>query len=369
MSASRERRSKGRSAIILAVLVFGAPAALAATPSIPFDSAEVQSPDAHSFVLTWRAEGVRRVRIYAGTDPARIRLDSPVAEGAGAGEAEVTNLPPASRWYFELVPDRGRPLIVADRSLHLTGAPNFRDAGGYRTSDGGWVRMGMVFRSNGIDRLTAADLNQLAAIHLRLVADLRTDEERQRAPDLLPPGVVERQANVMADRAGDVHALLSGDSKPGGNSPSFAPTADLTPTYRDFVDLPSARRAYHQLFEELADRRHLPTMFHCTAGKDRTGWAAAVLLTILGVPRAAVLEDFALTDRYLPEELKESLRERFPAASPETLRKMLAADPAFLEASFDETTRRFGSFDNYLREGLGLGNRELEAIRKNFLVR
>lgn len=84
-----------------------------------------------------------------------------VAVGLGAGRVTVANLPNEPRWYFEMVPDRGDPLIIADRSLHLATAANLRDAGGYRTADGKWVRMELAYRSNGLEHLTDGELAQI----------------------------------------------------------------------------------------------------------------------------------------------------------------------------------------------------------------
>ena len=144
-----------------------------AAARIPFDAANVTSRDGRAFVITWHAAHVHHIRIFAGTAFAKIGRDRLVAEGAGTGRVTVANLPNEPRWYFELVPDRGDPLVVADRSLHLTTAANFRDAGGYRTADGKWVRMGLAYRSNGLEHLTDGELAQIDKLGIKLVCDLR----------------------------------------------------------------------------------------------------------------------------------------------------------------------------------------------------
>jgi protein-tyrosine phosphatase len=356
-----------RSPLRLAAFVFGlvlaAPVARAA-PAIPFQAASVSSADGRVFTIDWDAPGVRQVRIYAGTDPRRIGHERLVAHGPGRGEATVAALPAQPRWYFELAPDRGQSLVVADRSLHLTTAGNFRDIGGYRTMDGKWVRMGVAYRSNGLEHLTPAESAAIRELHLKLITDLRTDEERRRGPDRAPDGVPDLQANVLADDAAMIHAMMTHTAPPAATRQSLMQPGGI---YRDFVSLGSARAAYHQTFEGLADATDAPSVFHCTAGKDRTGWADAVLLTILGVPRATILADYQLTDVYLQGAALASVRQQFGSGAVPA-GQAPKADPADLDAAFDEVTRRYGSFDNYLHQGLGLDDKTLRAIRRNFLV-
>jgi protein-tyrosine phosphatase len=328
-----------------------------------FEEAAVDSSDGRTFTVSWHAPGARHVRIYAGTDPQAAKRGREVASGAGDGRVTVANLPSAARWYFELVADGRQSLVLADRTLHLTTAANFRDVGGYRTADGHWVRMGLAYRSNGLEHLTSAELDTLEKLGLKLVCDLRTDDERRRGPDRLPVAVKSMTADVMGENPDPT----ANAAAPGTATPD--PAAGLTSVYRSFVSLESARKAYHLLFERLADRSALPTVFHCSAGKDRTGWAAAVLLTLLHVSHATVLADYQLTDRYLDRDAADAIRrQRYPSIDDATWHTMLATDPAYLEAAFDEATKRYGSFEGYLHHGLGLDDATLDAIRRNFLT-
>ena len=355
----------------LAVLVYGTltwlPGDAQVAPRIPFEVAAV-SGNGHAYVVSWRSDHIQHIQILAGTDPNRIGRDRVVGEGAGSGQTTVSELPLAPRWYFELLPDRGEPLVIADRSLHLTTAANFRDAGGYRTEDGKWVRMGLVYRSNGIEHLTDEELAQIDRLHIKLVCDLRTAEEIRRGPDRRPEGAADISADVLADDADLIHSMIAGGgpSQAGGTTQAPPPSRDGLEEriYRDFVRLPSAQKAYHALFERLADPAQLPTVFHCTAGKDRTGWAQAVFLTILGVPRATIVEDYVLTNQYLRGDALSSVGRSMSAAAP----SKLVANPAALDAAFDQVLQEYGSFDRYLHKGLQLSDVTLAALRKNFLA-
>jgi protein-tyrosine phosphatase len=370
--SAQDRRARYRAVAVLASVVFAGTAAAqppdrSAHSAIPFEAADISSSDGRVFVVSWRAPGIRQVRVFAGIDPAHVSRDHPVAKGAASGRVTVSDLPSAPRWYFQLVPDRGEPLVIADRSLHLTTAANFRDAGGYRTGDGKWVRMGLVYRSNGIEHLTDEELAEIDRLNLKLVCDLRTAEEIQRSPDRVPHGVADVSADVLADDADLIHSMFTGSAAQAAGPPS-ANAPDRYGLehriYRDFVRLSSAQKAYEALFERLADPAALPTVFHCTAGKDRTGWAEAVFLTILGVPRPTIIRDYELTNEYLQGDALKSVRQ---SANQSTLAPV-RADPAALEAAFDEVMLDYGSFDKYLRDGLHLSETTLAAIRSNFLA-
>jgi protein-tyrosine phosphatase len=345
-------------------------------PGIPFRAASVESRGGDESVISWRAPRVHHIQIYAGTDPTNIGRAMLVGKGGASGQVIVSHLPSAPRWYFALVPDRGDPLVIAARSLHLTTAANFRDAGGYRTMDGEWVRMGLAYRSNGIGHLTDDELAQIERLNIQVVCDLRTAEEIQRSPDRVPHGATDVSADVLADDSALIHEMASGaGAKQAQDRPQGATTRlqHATPSskdleqriYRDFVRLPSAQRAYRSLFERLADPAELPTVFHCTAGKDRTGWAQAVFLTMLGVPRSTIVRDYELTNEYLRGDALKTLRQSMNGSAP----SKVVADPAALDAAFDQVRRDYGSFGNYLSGGLHLSGDVIAAIRQNFLAK
>ena len=258
---------------------------------IPFTEATVTSDK-----LAWTAPGATAVDVYGGTDPANIARSQPVGHGAATGNVTVAAPSAAPRSYFELVPDHGAPLVIADRSLHLASAPNFRDAGGYRTTDGKWVRMGLLYRSDQLDRLSPADLATLHGDNIHLVCDLRTDVERKQGMDRLPEGAQAMIADVAGGdgASSGIAKLLSGGGNPEmvlGNGRGVQFMIDAN---RQFVESATAKAAYKALFERLADPKMLPATFHCTAGKDRTGWAEAVFLSIMGVPRDVIMKDYLL---------------------------------------------------------------------------
>lgn len=340
---------------------------------IPFTEAAVTSDnqgDAHGVNLAWMAPGADTVDVYAGADPANIARTQPVGHGAATGSVTVADLPGASRTYFELVPDHGAPLTIADRDLHLASAPNFRDAGGYRTADGKWVRMGLLYRSDQLDRLSPADLDTLHGEGIHLVCDLRTDVERKQGMDRLPEGAQAMIADVAGgdSSSSGIAKLLSSGGNPEhvlGNGRGVQLMIDAN---RQFVESVTAKAAYKTLFERLADPKMLPATFHCTAGKDRTGWAQAVFLSIMGVPRETIMRDYLLSNGNLKAKNDKMMAALKGRIDPALLEPLLGVRPEYLQAGFDAVDKDYGSMDRYVRDGLGLSDATIQALRSEFLA-
>ncbi|MGW8204710.1 tyrosine-protein phosphatase (plasmid) [Sphingomonas bisphenolicum] len=344
------------------------PVARGTSAAIPFRAANVMRiADSDDYHVEWQAEDVRRIAIYVSDMPSPMLVGQPVAQGNGTGSATIRGLTPGSRSYFTLVPDRGAPLVVADRALHISGIANLRDIGGYRTTDGRWVKMGMLYRSDQLDRVSDADMAALERLGLRVVVDLRTQSERMREPDRLPPG----SRPLILDVAADGDGSLGGDMRKATAAIAAGKGVELlTAANRDFVALGSARQAYAALLRELATPQAIPLLYHCTAGKDRTGWATAIVLTLLGVPRDTVMADYMASNRYLERKNAKTVSALAQSGStidPTSLMPVLTVRTAYLQAAFDEVEKRHGSFDAYLRNGLGMNDHILNNLRKTYL--
>jgi protein-tyrosine phosphatase len=327
---------------------------------IPFTRAQVASNDGRRFVITWVAgSGAGPIEVFAQKSPGGGADSRLVGQGQASGEVAVADLPPAARWYFELRPRLGEPLVIADRSLHLATAPNFRDIGGYRTTDGRWVKMDLVYRSDQLDHLSDGDLAVIGQLAPSLVVDLRTEKERRAGPDRLPPSAKGLVADVMADSPPDTAAILRSSAPDSG-------VEFLTEANRQFVSLPSAKSAYASVLSRVLAAED-PIVYHCTAGKDRTGWATAVLLTALGVPRETVMADYLASNGYLIAKNK-ALFASMPTTMAAKMEPVMTVRAAYLQAAFDEVDRRYGSFDRYLRIELGVNDRALEKLRARFLA-
>lgn len=237
----------------------------------------------------------------------------------------------------------------------LIGAPNFRDLGGYRNADGDTVRRHHLFRSDHLGNLGPDDIRLLSG-RLRepvRVLDLRGVAERETAVCVIEGATVHSLAieptivQVLSDLTDAGHTLTQADV-----------VAHMQDTYRGFVRHNTHRFA--SLFGHLLES-NAPLVFHCTAGKDRTGFAAALVLLALGVSREDVMRDYLLTN----ERLKPKTEWR--GLLPEVAAVLYRVQPEFLDAAFDVVAQDFGGVNAYLREGLRLGDAERARLRELYL--
>src|SRR6202162_3666011 len=240
------------------------------------------------------------------------------------------------------------------RHLNLAGASNFRDLGGYPAKDGGTVRWRQIFRSNHLGHLTAADIEVLRPLGLKSAFDFRGTEERAEAMCGLKE-IAVHSLPVEPTVVASLRARLA-----GGVALSSADALDvMRESYRNYVrdNTPSFRALFAHLLEDRA-----PLVIHCTAGKDRTGFACALILHVLDVPDDLIAEDYLLTNRFY-------LRD--PSASsdlPDEVRQVLGSVQAsFLAAGFDAISADYGDLENYLGDGLGLGDDERARLQARYL--
>src|SRR5450631_1792468 len=240
------------------------------------------------------------------------------------------------------------------RHLNLAGASNFRDLGGYRTRDGRSVRWRQIFRSNHLGHVTAADIEVLRDLGLRSAFDFRGTEERVAATCGLAEIVVHSLPIEPS-----VVATLRAKLAEGAVLTSADALDVMRDSYCNYVrqNTPSFRALFGHLLEDRA-----PLVIHCTAGKDRTGFACALILYALGVPDQLIAEDYLLTNRFY---------RRDPTASsdlPEEVRQVLArVEASFLAAGFDAVRADYGNLESYFSDGLGLGLRERAALEARYL--
>jgi protein-tyrosine phosphatase len=252
------------------------------------------------------------------------------------------------------------------RQVSLEGAANFRDLGGYRTDDGKSVRWGLFYRSDALNALTDDDLRLVGALNVGRVIDFRTREEADRHPDRLPEGLPHEGFPVPLEvpkpdlsRVNDRREL---DPAAGEAWLKAIDHVLLTKAYPSFVR--DSTPSYRAWMQGLLSAPPGAEVFHCTGGADRTGFAAAVLLRTLGVPQKTIVQDYLLTNQYLfSPRGRAFLDQRTPVKLPVGL-KMHAR---YLEAAFAEITREYGSFDRYLREGLGVDEAGRASLKEKYL--
>ncbi len=257
----------------------------------------------------------------------------------------------------------------ARRHLPLEGAFNFRDAGGLETTGGRTLKTGLLFRSDELSRLTEVDLERVEQLGLKSICDLRTPHQRRSKPDRLPPGGDVRLVHVpIPPPAGDMNRwqffwMLT------SNARDLDCEAQIRQIYRHVAFACTAR--IREVFELISDPEQLPTLIHCTAGKDRTGYLAALVQLLAGVPREAVIDDYLVTNRLIGAQAERYIRIlrwfSLFRISRQRLQPLIEVRREYLEEVLDEVLERYGSIGAYLTEACGVDAGDLKRLERSLV--
>jgi protein-tyrosine phosphatase len=334
-----------------------------ASPAFALADARVERVDGETLLVRWSATRPVDVLISDAPD-ASLRAASLVSPADADGEHRLA-VPSGQRRYV-LLKERGSSqwLRVAERVLPLQAGSNFRDVGGYSGAGGRHVRWGLIYRSAGQPLLNPADQAQIARLGLSNLVDLRSAEERRLAPT--------RIQNVRYNAVGySMTALM-----PAANA---TPIRNGSTLYRGFPTLlaPHLRLVFDRLLNERG-----ALAYNCSAGQDRTGFVTAMILSALGVPRATIMADYALsTDLRRPQYEMPPIDPAVAASDP--VARMFAgyqtpqaAKPTplveadgtpFLAGAFAEITDKYGSVESYLEREAGLTPARRKALQAAYL--
>lgn len=261
--------------------------------------------------------------------------------------------------------------MTDQRLLDIQSGHNFRDLGGYETTDGRHVKWHRLIRSGSLANLNEHDLNTLAAIPVTIDIDLRAPEEVKQAPDKLPQTANYYHLPVFkSDETDASHSdeeIMSRILKPGNGY------QHMLDVYRRMVEVPTAKAAYQQMFKLLLNNE--PTqanLFHCTAGKDRTGMAAYLILSALQVPEKVILQDYLLTNdatRDFRERWLQRLRDKGESEIVvENRRALGSVSPDYIKQAIELINTNYGNVQNYLKEYLGLSSDDLKELQHLYLA-
>lgn len=232
------------------------------------------------------------------------------------------------------------------RLLPVAGAYNMRDLGGYTAAGNKHVKWKTIIRSDELSKLTETDLDYLDSLPLLTVIDFRGKKEQNTAPDKLPSSV--KHYYPLTLEAGDMSSVQKIKDIDGAKLPAL-----LEEVYAYIIR--NSQPVYKEFFRILAKQGNTPLLFHCSAGKDRTGIAAALFLASLGVDRETIMEDYLLSARYIKGKYEFLTRTR-PELEPLTTVKK-----EYLEAAFHVIDEEFGGLENYLRNQLDV---DIEKMRE-----
>ncbi len=241
-----------------------------------------------------------------------------------------------------------------------------RDLGGHPTRCGRQIRHNRLFRAGSLAHLEHADWQQLAELNIRVICDFRRDDERQREPTSVP-GHIDIEVIALPIDPGSQGGLVK-NSMQGARATTESAAETMLAINREFATAHTdSFRLFMQHVQALAPGDAL--LFHCTAGKDRTGFAAAILLAALNVERDLIEREYALTPLYyVPGEQLQAMQGRYPQVDwkqfeSEALLPLLDARPDYIAAALDTVDSHWGSMENYIRDALGLKQEDLQQLQ------
>ncbi|MCY9515509.1 tyrosine-protein phosphatase [Paenibacillus apiarius] len=316
-------------------------------PDAEYEVYSSPSPD-------WNREHASFITSTTGTEGNALEIDDPT---------------PGRRCYIHVMQSGYSVLTVGERVLPLAGGSNFRDLGGYVASDGRRVRWGRLFRSAELSELTADDVSYLDSLHLRALCDFRDSDETASMPS--PPLQTVNSNHIpLMQAAGSTAIRQTRDifRQPSAFNAS-EPGQLLVDLNRSLVHSTAGIRS---VFELLLREDGAPLLFHCTAGKDRTGLMAALILIAIGVPKETVMHDYMLTNTYLNVfnlrlKTEAKMADSLGLMNPDVLQAVMEARPEYLTAAFKEMEQAYGGVHSYLEDALGLTETDIEELKRKLL--
>jgi len=258
----------------------------------------------------------------------------------------------------------------AHRLLNFEGIANFRDLGGYPAADGRHVKWGVLYRAAALAEPSTADLRELEQLNLATLIDFRSAAEKEAEPDLLPDPAGFTLVEIPTLDGGNksmVNDIMQRIES--GNFDGFDPDTLMLDANRQFASTFTPQ--FRQFVQTVLAADGAPVAWHCSAGKDRTGFAAAILLRILGVPQEVVMRDYMASRQHALDARRSQLLLLRVFKGEEAADKMamlMGVEEIWLNAAFEQIDDVWGSFDNYVRDGLGLSAADVALLKDRLLT-
>jgi protein-tyrosine phosphatase len=312
--------------------------------------------------VSWDLDGEEAaVDVAVGSTPESVDHDHALTVAAGQRSARLTDLGPG-RHYVSVAPhEGGAALVAAERRLPFEGVLNFRDLGGYRTAGGGRTKWGQVFRADSLHSLTPSDHASFEGLGLRVIYDLRTDREREQRPNAVIEAEELRSVWLPLIAANQLDSDSLAERLKDGEQ-------FLLDVYQGMVA--NSARVFGELLSGLTKPDGLPAVFHCAAGKDRTGMTAAILLTVLGVSEDDVLDDYELTSRHRSAQKRAEIISSLEhlGLGPEVAAGLLSTPRWVMETVLQSIRADHGSVEGYLLGPVGMSAPAIEDLRRLLVV-
>ena len=315
--------------------------------------------DGDSYLLQWQCDQPTPVAVYASEFP-----NSGFQLCVRTDQTQLTIKDAGAKCYFLLQSASGFYKLF-ERRIDMIGTPNLRDFGGYTTGSGALIKTGYLYRSGRLSSLTESDSAVFASLAIAKVFDFRRPEEVARQPSVeaVKSRVKTQQLPIGEGSMKSFEALLY-----DANLTQQDLKLGIRGIYKDLATFHAPK--YRALFQELSVTQE-PVLIHCTAGKDRTGMGAALILLALGVDRTTIVNDYLLTREFYPNELeRKDMQAHYltKGGVASTLDYLLSVQTDFIEVLFELIDNEYEGAEHYLQQVVGLGDSELSALRSRLLV-
>lgn len=281
-------------------------------------------------------------KLYAGTLPDSIDFSKPVLAGKGSGEFSL-NVSLDKRSYFEIITPKAKA-VLAERHLPMEGGFNFRDIGGYKTKENRYVKWGKMIRSDDLSKLTDADLKYLFSLQLLTIIDYRSTGEIKNAPDKIPASV-KNNLTCSINPGNVTNTDFSANMLTAMDSTKI--DAYMEQINREFVTDSSSIAQFKKMFDRLQNPDgNVPLLYHCTAGKDRTGMATALILYALGMDDKTIMDDYLLSNKFIDAKFADYIKQ-YPQ-----LIGLFSVKSSYLQAGIDQIRKNHGSIESFLVNNL-----------------
>ncbi|MCH4552861.1 MULTISPECIES: tyrosine-protein phosphatase [Aestuariibaculum] len=313
------------------------------------------------YQLTLRSKG--NWNVYSGNSFETINWKAPVTLSNENKIITIKNSTPNQRLAFAAVNGKDT-LHLTEREIDLENSVNFRDLGGIPTQDGKHTKWGLIYRSGELSDLTNEDLAYMSTIDIKSILDFRTNEEIEEKPDMYPNGVQWFHVPVGNMGNGNMKEMF------GKLREANPETFDGGKLMEDISeDLLKSKDAFKTLFSDLLNNDRTPLLFHCTAGKDRTGHASALILTALGVDEETIYNEYTLSNYFRYDNNEETIKKaaKFYGIDQRILRPMMSVRRSYLQTGMDILKAEYGSVQNYLETEIGLDSTAISKLRNKFL--
>jgi protein-tyrosine phosphatase len=336
--------------------------------------------------------GKLRIRIEKnGTAPLNLyRISDPISEEQkkiliqkDMTESLLLDDPlPGRRIYFLLETNDAKPFVFAERCLKLTGLNNFRDYGGYRTMDGRYVKWGLLYRSDNFYSIPPQTVDYIKALGINTIIDYRSADEIKHRPNR---DVGERQtfhfdpsahtaelsAQFAASQDNENKALIDKVLASVPREKINGRGEQVLEQYRNFVNSEKSKKAFHDMLTVILDRNNAPNIQHCRGGKDRTGYGVLLVLTMLGVPKEDIIQDYMITrENRIARNIEKMAQYRQLTGDKNVLDYLLSLIDTrryFIEEAFSIMEKTAGSAEQYIRREMGFTDNDFRLMRENYL--